>query len=212
MCSQYITDFDSKEIENKIGVQVEVEFNRGHKILPYILAPIVVGNKLDLFNFSLIPSWSKEARLKFATHNARLETIDEKATWKTPFLKKHAFVPMSSFIEPIYEGELAGNMIAFQTGSLLFAAAIYDNWTNKDTGEVIDSFSIITSQPCDFVKKSGHDRQPVFLNLENAKKWNCLEGPSETLKTFLQTKALTPNFQTFIDRPLKAGWEKRKKK
>jgi putative SOS response-associated peptidase YedK len=54
------------------------------RIMPHKLAPVIVvegtQKKLKLTNFSLIPSWSKERRVKFATHNARLETIAEMPT------------------------------------------------------------------------------------------------------------------------------------
>lgn len=54
--------------------------------------------------YSLVPNWSKEAKVKFATHNARLESIDEKPTWKTVFSEQHCLVPLTDFIEPILPG------------------------------------------------------------------------------------------------------------
>jgi putative SOS response-associated peptidase YedK len=55
------------------------------RFLPHKPAPVIkaVDNKFSLewMNFSLIPSWSKERRPKFATHNARLESLGEKPTW-----------------------------------------------------------------------------------------------------------------------------------
>ena len=46
---------------------------------PQMLALVIVksGNELmfKLMNFSLIPSWSRERRPKFATHNARLDGV-----------------------------------------------------------------------------------------------------------------------------------------
>jgi putative SOS response-associated peptidase YedK len=33
----------------------------------------------------------------------------------------------------------------------------------EKTGEVIDSFAIVTTEPDEFIKKTGHDRSPLFL-------------------------------------------------
>jgi putative SOS response-associated peptidase YedK len=209
MCAQYLLKSKVKELEKALGIKIDLPLEWSERILPYAKEPAVTKDGVHLMNFSLIPVWSKEPKMKFATHNARLETIDEKATWKRPFLKNHCFIPMNSFVEPIYEGKLAGNMIAFDADQLMYAAAIYDTWTNKKTGEVIDSFSIITSEPSAFVKKIGHDRQPIFLPLKKAIEWETLEGPPEKLKTFLKESAETPALETSVDRPLKSGWQKR---
>lgn len=209
MCAQYQLKAKAKSLSRALGIKISEPLEWREKIVPYSTAPVVTEDGIQMMRFSLLPIWSKEPKVKFATHNARLETIDEKATWKRPFLKHHAFVPMTAFIEPIYTGKLAGNMVAFNSEDLLFAAAICDSWTNKKTGEVIDSFSIITSNPCAYVKKVGHDRQPVFLKLKDAKEWRTLEGDAQELKEFLYDNAIKPKVKTSIDRPLKPGWEKR---
>lgn len=57
------------------------------RILPHSEAPVILSRDekyiLDLFNFSLIPVWSKECKPKFATHNTRIETL----LGARPFLK-----------------------------------------------------------------------------------------------------------------------------
>ena len=73
--------------------------------------------------FGLVPSWSKERKVKYSTHNARLVSTDEKSgkpvpiymkpTWREAFAGRHCLVPMDLFIEPIYTGEFAGNMVKF---------------------------------------------------------------------------------------------------
>jgi putative SOS response-associated peptidase YedK len=117
---------------------------------------------------------------------------------------------MNSFIEPIYEGDLAGNMISFNSGELLCAAGIYDTWVNKASGEVIESFAVITAEPSEFVRQTGHDRQPVFLDKTAALEWTHLTGAAEDMRSFLKEKAIVPTLTTSIERPLKSGWEKRK--
>ncbi len=180
------------------------------------MAPVIVNHGVQTMNFSLIPSWSRERRIKFATHNARLMSEDgltpifKKPTWKIPFLENHCIVPISQFVEPIYTGEYAGNMIRFFGDRFQFAAGITDTWVDKETGEVINSFSILTDDPVDFVAKAGHDRTPVFINTKAAKDWLSLKEKPEALIHFLKSNRQEPNeWKIEIDRPMKPGWEKR---
>lgn len=178
---------------------------RTDRIVPYTPAPILVrGGVARHSYFSLIPSWSSERKLKFATHNARLETVAEKASWKVPLVKNHCAVPMSAFVEPIYEGELAGNMVSFISDSVLWAAGITDTWVDRQTGEIVESFAIITSEPSEYVRKTGHDRQPVFLSDVSARDWISHEGaPAPDQISFLRAHATVPAVHAVIDRPLK---------
>lgn len=210
MCAQYRIKAKIKDLEFYFSVTVEDVIDWIDHMVPHNRAPVVTDGTVKLMKFSLLPSWSKDPKVKFATHNARLETVMEKATWKQPFLNNHCIVPMSSFIEPIYEGQLAENMVEFQSSALMCAAGIYDSWTDRRTGEVIESFAVITAEPCDFVRETGHDRQPVFLSREDAVQWTQMKGDPEQFKAFLTERAVVPQLSAAIERPLKAGWEKRK--
>lgn len=186
-------------------------------IVPGTKAPVIVDHDgvIDVtpMRFSLIPSWSKEPKVKFATHNARLESIDEKPTWRGVFGKKHCLVPLTDFIEPIYDGEFAGYMVAFhaQTGDVLYAAGVWDDWVNRETGEVIQSFAIITHDPPEFIQQIGHDRCPVFLDEEAGQEWLQSVGtPSPRLKEFLLQHPAHLNLAVDKHRQMKPGWEKRK--
>lgn len=220
MCAQYLIKIKLKELKEKFGIVIpeglKISEVIDERVLPHRFAPVLVGEGdkmiLKLMNFSLIPSWSKERKVKFATHNARLETLAEKPTWKKPFESQHALVPLTRFVEPIYENELAGNMVQFfeKSGELLFAAALYDRWKDVKTGEVVDSFSIITTEPPEFIAKAGHDRCPLFLKREAWGEWlSSQRKQASELTQFLKQHEMNFDFGVEIDRPLAPGWEKR---
>lgn len=169
--------------------------------------------QLKTMNFSLVPSWSKTPKVKFATHNARLDTILEKPTWRGPFVKKHCLVPITEFVESITEigKPLAGNMVRFRerSGDLIVAAGIYDEWVNNETGEVLESFAILTTEPPPFVFDVGHDRCPVFIKKEHYKDWLHYTGDGKGALELLSSAHREITFEVEIDRPLKPGWEKR---
>jgi putative SOS response-associated peptidase YedK len=218
MCASYmIRSRNPEQFGIPVEYRIDIEEYAAQIFVPYQFAPVIrrepQGAVLTAMRFSLLPSWSKEAKVKFATHNARLETMAEKPTWKSVLVRRHALVPLTDFIEPIYTGELAGHMVAFSVpeGQVIFAAAVWDEWVQRETGEVIPSFSIITSEPLPFVREVGHDRSPVFLNPDAAQVWLQNEGASaSTLQEFLLHHRHTPPLVARAQRALKAGWEKRR--
>ena len=216
MCASFMIVLRSSQIlDLQIEKRVAIENYLSQLITPHKMAPVITfeDEKLLLseMKFSLLPSWSKEPKVKFATHNARIETIAEKPTWRGPLKDKHCLILLTDFIEPIYSGEFAGNMVSFNTDGkeILYAAGLWDEWVNKETGEVIRSFTIITSEPPKFVKNTGHDRCPVFLNLEDGIAWLKERGKLIDLTHWLEIKKTTPQLSAKKFRPMKAGWEKR---
>lgn len=216
MCAQFMLKANLKALARKFSAILLCEEEAEEKvILPHNRAACLLQAEKDreirYMNFSLVPSWSKEARPKFATHNARLDSIDAKATWKVPFLRNHCLVPLTHFIEPIYTGEYAGNMLSFfqRNNEPLWASAIYDRWKAAD-GKFLDSFAIVTDDASDFIRKIGHERQPIFIREECIDSWLTPSGKNALeLKQELISFKAQPEFSCAIHRAMKPGWEKR---
>ena len=191
MCSQYELVSPVSKIISHARITLDdsvLGLTWDTHVFPYTKAPVITKynnqHSLRLMSYSLIPSWSKIAKPKFTTYNARLdrpgkqsgklELIYEAPTWSKPFRSQRCIVPLSGFFESCREGSHAGNMVKFSNkdeSDLLLAAGVYDRWTDRSTGEIIDSFAILTDDPVPFIQEVGHDRQPVFLSLDNAYKW-----------------------------------------
>lgn len=221
MCALFTLRLSPEELVQRLSSEFSLEvplpdFQWGTRILPHQIAPVLIENQQHLhlvpMSFSLIPSWSKTPRVKFATHNARVETLIEKPTWRTVLKTRHCAVPMTGFVEPIYENQFAGNMVQFQKvkDSLLVAAGLWDSWVDRETGEVKDSFTIITGPPPEFVAKIGHDRCPIFLKADQVKNWTHIHSSEKKdWISFLNTSNWQGDFQVSVDRPMKPGWQKR---
>lgn len=219
MCASYLI---KKKDRNRNGIIAETrsdDFEQFYDqlIVPRTPAPVLIrdGSTVVLtpMQFSLLPSWSKEPKVKFATHNARIESITEKPTWKDAFAKRHCLVPITHFIEPIYDGEFAGHMVAFhaQSDDWLVAAGIWETWVNKVTGEVTESFAIITTEPPNYIARMGHDRCPLFLPSSKQYQWLDSVGrkPADMVQFLLNSRA-DVDFGAESFRPMRPGWEKRK--
>jgi putative SOS response-associated peptidase YedK len=218
MCSQFELVCLSEAItESFPELAFAKNFEISQRFLPATAGPVIVAQdhqlKLVKMKFSMVPSWSKEPKVKFATHNARIESVEEKPTWKSVFLNQHCVVMMTGFFESVYTGPLAGHVIQFKQaqGKTLFAAGVFDFWNNDpDSSKHFFSFSILTEEPTPFILENGHDRSPIFLDEKYVKDWCSLKSNSyaET-KRKLADWSLKPDLKVEVERPLKAGWEKR---
>lgn len=215
MCAQFSLQIAAEDLRN-LGIAVSPALEAiDERFLPYTKIPVIVqtpqGLKLTPMNFSLVPAWSKEPKVKFATHNARIETVAEKPAWREPFLSKHCLIPLTNFFESVYEGPHAGHIVSFQSENpLLFAAGLFDVWVTPETKEPLFSCAILTTEPSPFILENGHDRTPMFLNFTDGKKWLTLRASEKEMVDFLLAKNIYPDLQVTRDRPLKSGWEKRK--
>jgi putative SOS response-associated peptidase YedK len=64
-------------------------------------------------------------------------------------------------------------------------AGLWENWTNKETGEVIRSFTIITTEPNDLMA-SIHNRMPVILPPEHEDAWIAGEDAPKDWRDLLR--------------------------
>ena len=225
MCSQ----FESVNSINKIAKATHafvdsdvVNLTWQPHIYPHSQAPVVTSchshNHIRMMSYSLVPHWSKEAKPKFSTYNARLdrvgqdnklEVIYNSPTWKLPFAKQRCLVPLSGFYESCKIGSHAGHIVKFAPGNsdeILLAAGIWDKWVNNESGEMIFSFAIITDNPCQFIQDVGHDRQPVFLDPEKAQFWMDYEKtPVKDAYDFLKQNQVPVDYTVENVRALKGA-------
>jgi putative SOS response-associated peptidase YedK len=154
----------------------QLELVPRYNVAPGQFVPVVRtdsggGRALQLQRFGLIPSWSKDGPPKFATFNARGEDIEQKATYKRPFLRQRCLVPADGFYEWRTEGKLKiPQYFRRQDGDLFAFAAVFDVWREPSSGDPIGSFSLVTTEPNDLIRPI-HNRMPVILPREAEDLW-----------------------------------------
>ena len=96
-------------------------------------------NLIKHFNWGLIPSWSKDEDIKKRTLNARIETIEEKPSFKNS-INKRCLVIANGFYEWQWQDSKGKNKIKYEIGigneDLFAFAGIYSQWINQSTGDV----------------------------------------------------------------------------
>lgn len=144
---------------------------------------------IQLFNWGLIPDWSKGDTIKQYTLNARIETLDEK-----PSFKHHATHRCLVLADGFYEWQWLDTKgkrkqkfeIGIESNELFAFAGIWSEWTNTTTGELKNTYSIVTTE-AQRVMREVHNskmRMPVVLHPEQENEW--LNGANT--KSFIDTK------------------------
>ena len=129
--------------------------------------------------WGLVPYWwSKPLKQLPATFNARSDTVASKPMYRDAFKRRRCVIPMSGFYE--WRQMEDGKQPFFISGAetpVLSVAGLWDNWTNRESGEAIRSCTMIVTEANPFMSEI-HDRMPVFLGQETLDPW--LEGKAGT--------------------------------
>lgn len=136
--------------------------------------PVITNREpkiLQFFSWGLQPFWAKDAKAVKRAINARAETVAEKPLFRNLLKSKRCLVPADGFFEWQKKGkEKVPHRITLKSGELFTFAGLWDEWTNKETGEVLYTFSIITTEANELVRPI-HDRMPVILSPEAEELW-----------------------------------------
>lgn len=174
MCGRF-TLIQIEKISERFDAQIigEISVKKRYNISPDQPVPIVFQespNKIEEMIWGLIPHWAKDSKIGNELINARAESLLEKPAFKDSFLKRRCLIPADGFYEWKKEGrEKTPYYIKLKDSSLFAFAGLYDIWQNEK-GQIIKTFTIITTEPNDLVKEI-HNRMPVILKRENEKIW-----------------------------------------
>jgi putative SOS response-associated peptidase YedK len=122
-----------------------------------------------LVQWWLLPHWSKEARIRHSTFNARIETVGSLASFRESFKRRRCLIPASGWYE--WQELPTGNLPWYvypARGSFLLFAGLWDRW--ERAGEVLESCSIIVG-PADESVKPYRDRQPFTVADDDIDAW-----------------------------------------
>lgn len=139
---------------------------------------------LDLIRWGLIPFWAKDRKIAWKTINARAETIATSASFKGAYAKRRCLVPVDGF----YEWRTLGKVkqpyaIGMADGEPFTLGGLWENWKDRETGEWVRTFTIVTTDANALVAKL-HDRMPVVIAPADRDRWLTDENPADLLKPY----------------------------
>ena len=156
MCGRYVVTNPVSKTKKIVKSAIKVEDIENYNAHPYQNLPVIKkytnGNTLENLKWGIIPSWFKNKDFK-PLINARLETINEKISFKKLIKVSRCVAPADGFYEWKREEK---NKIPYyflrKDKKNLYFAGIYER----------NQFCLITEQASEHISKI-HHRQPVII-------------------------------------------------
>ena len=197
MCGRYLLTASMRKLGLSFGfeefsdIRIVPRFN----VAPSQRVPIVrnqVGDELQIIRrqdgtatrelvpakWGLIPGWAKDTSIGYKTINARAEGIAGKPAFRAAFRARRCIVPASAFYEWQHRGKGAKQpyMIRRVDQEPFGFAGLWEIWTDRGTGEVVTSCTIVTTEPNDLMAEL-HNRMPVILDPADHDAWLDPQDP-----------------------------------
>jgi len=179
--------------------EIEIDFDKNLYCPYYFVSgfsfpdlPVVIEDKIKLYKWGLIPSWVKDEKtgneLRSNTLNAKSETAFEKPSFRKAIASQRCIVPINGFIEwQTLDKEKQPYFIKPKEADIFLVGGLFDMWVNPDTGEILNTFSIITTDANPLMAEihNSKKRMPLILENKNIDKWLDKRAAKEVVQSIL---------------------------
>ena len=174
--AQVKKQYDTRGIDDSFFGPVYVQSAFSYKAWPVITSEKT--DRVSMLNWGLIPRWVKDestaGKIRSSTINARIETIHEKPSFRQAAKSQRCLVLADGFFEfREVNKQKYPYFIQLKNGEPFSMAGLYDNWTNRNSGEILSTFSILTTEANPLMEKihSRKKRMPVIIPAGQEKDW-----------------------------------------
>jgi len=181
MCSRYCLTSPPETVRALFGVGPFEPFPPRAAIAPTEPVAIIRQStrgtaELALVRWGLLPPWVKDPR-DFATlFNARLETVEEKPSFRGAIRHRRCLIPADAWIE--WSGPKRARSrwrIGRRDRGLMAFAGLWEHWLGAD-GSELETMAILTTAANATVAPI-HERMPVILAEPHFAAWlDCRSG------------------------------------
>jgi putative SOS response-associated peptidase YedK len=142
----------------------------GYNIAPTQMIPAFTAEHSLAMRWGMVPPWSKEPSTKYATFNARSESVAEKPAFRHAWNKSQTcLVPALGYYE--WQGTKGNKQPFFirpENDEPLVMAGLWEHWRQDEKS--LYSCTIIT-QPSSGKLADLHSRMPLMLEHDQAEQW-----------------------------------------
>jgi putative SOS response-associated peptidase YedK len=156
---------------------IESDFING---FVYPNLPIITNENPDIittrYTWGLLPSWSKDLDFRKNTLNARIETIDEKASFKN-ITSNRCLIIASGYYEWRWLDEKGKVKVKYeihnQENEIFCFAGLFNNGINPENGDVLNTYTMVTTTANDVMQfvHNNKKRMPIMLNKDDEYSW-----------------------------------------
>jgi len=185
MCFTVAIDLVREELENEFHVSVpqEMPFEPAYYFSAFDHPPLPLITSEDpektvLSHWGLVPAWVQDRRraekIRNATINARSETLLQKPSFRHLAATNHCLLPVSGFFEwHDHHGRKIPYFLRWKDHKAFGLAGLYDRWTDRETGEVLHTFTLLTVPATPLLARihNTRKRMPLLLPPGEGVKW-----------------------------------------
>lgn len=130
---------------------------------------------IQLFNWGLIPEWSADKSIRKYTLNAKIETLDEKPSFKD-YTSNRCLIIVNGFYEWQWLDKKGRNKqkyeITLPDEDLFSFAGIWSSW-KEPAGKQIYTYSVVTTRANELMSEihNTKKRMPVILSKDQEESW-----------------------------------------
>lgn len=177
MCGRFTLILDRDELQSELQIgEIPALYAPRYNIAPSqpVLAVTDPITREPVFlRWGLVPSWAKDPEIGNRLINARSETVPDKPSFRSAFMRRRCLIPADGF----YEWKKSGSGSQRSTPFYFFLkdhrpftfAGLWEIWHSAG-GDELHTCTILTTEP-NLLLQSIHDRMPVILNKDQRWLW-----------------------------------------
>ena len=204
MCGRFAFYSPAEAAAALFGISASFDVEPRYNIAPtQFVAAIRNGadeeREVVMLRWGLVPFWAKDPSIGNRMINARAETVAEKPSYRNAYNHRRCLVLADGFYEWRREGNSkTPHFISLASGQPFALAGLWEQWTDKNSGESLQTMALITADANEFMTPL-HHRMPVVLEAGTATDW--LAGSRDLLD---DVAAITPPLRAWpVDRRVK---------
>lgn len=178
MCGRFTVTLDPKKVEETFNVtNVPEVLPPRYNVAPMQTVATIMREEANVNAFAwmkwgLVPSWAKDAKGGGKMINARAEGIDTKPAFRSAIKRRRCLILTNGFYEwrKNADDSKTPMFISLADDEPFGFAGLWERWTDPETGEILTTCSVITTEPNDLMAKI-HNRMPVILPREAHDLW-----------------------------------------
>jgi putative SOS response-associated peptidase YedK len=200
MCYTIEINLTREQLEKRFQASLDkhLPYRKQNRVSAFSLpeCPVICSDspsEIRLFRWGLVPFWSRDEQyaneIRLKTFNAKSETLQGKASFRNLIKSKRCLVPVDGFYEWQARGtEKQPFLINLTDRNIFSLAGLFDYWTNRETGEILRTFTIITTAANPLMEKihNTKKRMPVILRQEDESAWIGQNSYSEKAISLLK--------------------------
>ncbi|MFD1096516.1 SOS response-associated peptidase [Salegentibacter chungangensis] len=135
--------------------------------------------EIEMYNWGLIPFWAKDDKIRKMTLNAKIETVTEKPAYRNS-VKNRCLIIADGYYEWQWKdpkGKEKQKYLIVPKDQEIFAfAGIYSSWTNPETEDLVNTYSILTTEANELMSEIHNHKKRMPVLLKKADHSNWLSG------------------------------------